>query len=90
VHRVIGIKCLEFPAKWKASVVLPVPKISSPANFTICLFKIIEVLMAWQMEAYIRINGLLTVFQSGFRRHNMVVLGRRTGDGSTFGFLTGV
>jgi hypothetical protein len=35
--------------------------------------------------------GLLTVFQSGFRHHNMVEIGGRTGDGlAAFGFLTGV
>jgi hypothetical protein len=29
-----------------------------------------EVLMARQMERHIRCNNLLTVFQSGFRRHH--------------------
>jgi hypothetical protein len=59
-------------------VVLPVPKIASPANFSdyrpisllVWFSKIFEVLMARQMEAHIRNNGLLTVFQSGFRRHH--------------------
>jgi hypothetical protein len=34
------------------------------------LSKVFEVLMARQMEAHIRRNELLTVFQSGFRRHH--------------------
>jgi hypothetical protein len=34
------------------------------------LSKIFEVLMARQMERHICCNNLLTVFQSGFRRHH--------------------
>jgi hypothetical protein len=66
----------EFPSKWKTSVVLPIPKVSSPAKLSdyrpisllVCLSKVFEVLMAQQMERHIRCNNLLTVFQSGFRR----------------------
>jgi hypothetical protein len=59
-------------------VVLPIPKVSSPAKFSdyrpisllVCLSKVFEVLMALQMERHIRCNNLLTVSQSGFRRHH--------------------
>jgi hypothetical protein len=52
----------EFPGKWKTSVVLPIPKISSPAKFSECipishlgcLSKVFEVLMAPQMKRHIR------------------------------------
>jgi small basic protein len=67
----------EFNGKWKNSVVLLILKVSSPAKFSdyrpisllVCLSKLFEVLMARQMERHIRCNNLLTVFQSGFRRH---------------------
>jgi hypothetical protein len=67
----------EFAGKWKTSVVLPISKVSSPAKFSdygpisllVYLWKVFEVLMARQMERQIRCNNLLTVFQSGFRRH---------------------
>jgi hypothetical protein len=47
----------EFPEKWKNSVVLPIPKIGSPAKFSdyrsisllVCLSKVFEMLMAQQM-----------------------------------------
>jgi hypothetical protein len=52
----------EFPGKWKTSVVLPIPKVSSPAKFSdyrkisllVYLTKVFEVLMARQMERHIR------------------------------------
>jgi hypothetical protein len=58
-------------------VVLPIPKVSSPAKFCdyrpisllVGLSKVFEVLMAQQIERHIHCNDLLTVFQSGFRRH---------------------
>jgi hypothetical protein len=51
----------EFPGKWKTSVALPIPKVSSPAKFSddrpvsflVCLSKVFEVLMARQMERHI-------------------------------------
>jgi hypothetical protein len=59
-------------------MVLPIPKVSSPDNVSdyrpishlVCLSKVFEVLMVRQMERNIRCNNLLTVFQSGFRRHH--------------------
>jgi hypothetical protein len=71
----------EFPRKWKTSVVLPIPKVSSLAKFSdyrpisllVCLSKVFELLMAWQMERPIRCNNLLTVFQSGFHRQHGTV-----------------
>jgi hypothetical protein len=70
--------CSEFPGKWKTSVVLPIPKVSSsakisdyrPISLLVCLSKVFEVLMARQMERHIRCNNLLTVFQSRFHRHH--------------------
>jgi hypothetical protein len=58
-------------------VVLPILKDSNPAKFSdyrpishlACLSMVFEVLMTRQMERHIRCNNLLTVFQSGFRRH---------------------
>jgi hypothetical protein len=41
-----------------------------PIRFLVCLSSVFEVLMAWQMERHICCNNLLTVFQSGFRRHH--------------------
>jgi hypothetical protein len=57
----------KFPGKWKTSVVLPIPKVSSLAKFSdcrpislfVCLLKVFEVLMARQMKRYIRCNNLL-------------------------------
>jgi hypothetical protein len=68
----------KFPGKWKTSVVLPIPKVSSPAKFydyrpislLVFLSKVFEVLMARQMKKHICCNNLLTVFQSEFRRHH--------------------
>jgi hypothetical protein len=68
----------EFPEKWKTSAVLPIPKVSSLAKFSdyrpisllVCLSIVFEVLMARQMERHIHCNNLLTVLQSGFRRHH--------------------
>jgi small basic protein len=59
-------------------VVLPIPKVAVPVKFSdyrpisllACLSKAFEVLMARQIEAHIRRNELLTVFQSGFRHHH--------------------
>jgi hypothetical protein len=69
--------CSKFPARWRASVVLPIPKNAvhvkfsdyRPISLLTCLSKVFEVLMARQMEAHIRRNELLTVFQSRFRRY---------------------
>jgi hypothetical protein len=59
-------------------VVLSIPKVAfsvkfsdyRPISLLACLSKVFEVLMAWQKEAHIRRNGLLTVFQSSFCRHH--------------------
>jgi hypothetical protein len=48
--------CSEFPAKWMAFVVLPIPKVAVPVKFSdyrpisllACLSKVFEVLMARQ------------------------------------------
>jgi small basic protein len=69
--------CSEFPAKWRVSVVLPIPKVAVPVKFSdyrpisllACSSKVFEVLMTRQMDAYIRRNELLTVFQAGFLHH---------------------
>jgi hypothetical protein len=59
-----------------ASVVLPIPKVpvkfsdNIPISLLACLSKVFEVLMARQMEAHVRRNELLIVFQSGFCRHH--------------------
>jgi hypothetical protein len=70
--------CSEFSARWGASAVLPIAKVAVPMKFLdympisllACLSKVFEVLMARKMEALIRRNMLLTVFQSGFCRHH--------------------
>jgi hypothetical protein len=62
--------CSEFPARWGASVVLPIPKVAVPVKFSdyrpisllACLSKVFEVVMARQMEAHVRRNELLSVF----------------------------
>jgi hypothetical protein len=41
-----------------------------PISLLACLSKVFEVLMARQMDAHIRGNGWLTVFQLGFRRNH--------------------
>jgi hypothetical protein len=65
----------EFPGKWKTSVVMPIPKVSSPAKFSdyrpisllVCLSKVFEVLMArLMMKRHICCNNLLTVFNLDF------------------------
>jgi hypothetical protein len=57
--------CSEFPARWGAFVVLPIPKIVVPLKFSdhrpisllACLsYKVCGVFMARQMEAHIRRN----------------------------------
>jgi hypothetical protein len=75
----------EFPGKWKTSVVWPIPTVSSPAKFSdyrtisllVGLSKVLEVLMARQMERHILCNNLMTVFQSGFRRHHSTIAQRQ-------------
>jgi len=70
--------CCTFPDRWKTSVVLPVPKVSSPTVFSEfrpisllpCLSKSFENLMAQQMERHVNDHSLVTVFQSGFRKHH--------------------
>jgi hypothetical protein len=53
-------------------VVLPIPKVpvkfsvNRPISLLACLSKVFQVLMARQMEAHVRRNELLIVFQSGF------------------------
>jgi hypothetical protein len=43
-----------------------------PISLLACISKEFEVLMARQIEAHIQRNKLLTVFQSGFRRHHSI------------------
>jgi hypothetical protein len=65
-------------ARYGASGVLPIPKVAfhvkfsdyRPISLLACLSKVFVVLMARQMEAHIRRNELLTVFQSGVSRHH--------------------
>jgi hypothetical protein len=69
--------CSEFPAKWGASVVLPIPKVAVPIKFTdyrpirllACFSKVFDILMTRLIKAHVRRNKLLTVFQSGFCPH---------------------
>jgi hypothetical protein len=59
-------------------MVLPIPKVAvlvklsdyRPISLLACLSKVFEVLMVRQMEAQVRRNKLLIVFQSGFCRHH--------------------
>jgi hypothetical protein len=68
----------EIPGKWKTSVVLLIPKVSSPAKFSdyrpisllVCFLKVFEVLDGSANGRHIRCNNLLTVFQFGFRRQH--------------------
>jgi hypothetical protein len=64
--------------KNQVGALLPIPKVAvsvkfsdyRPISLLACLSKVFEVLMTRQMDAHIRRNELLTVFQSGFRRHH--------------------
>jgi hypothetical protein len=55
----------KLPEKWKTSVVLPIPKVGSPAKFSdyrpicllVCLLKVFEVLMARQMANSVEHGG---------------------------------
>jgi hypothetical protein len=57
---------------------VPISKVAVPVKFSdyrpinlfACLSNLFEVFMARQMEAHIRRNELLTVFQSSFHRHH--------------------
>jgi hypothetical protein len=72
--------CSKFPCIWKCAVVLPIAKVSNPAGFSdfrpisllLSLSKPGEVLMAGQMNGYIRNFELLCPFQSGLRRHHSI------------------
>jgi Reverse transcriptase (RNA-dependent DNA polymerase) len=67
-----------FPTFWKIAIVRPVAKVSSPKDFRpisiLCVFaKIFERLLNDQILAYIESNGLLSEFQSGFRRGHSTI-----------------
>lgn len=65
-----------FPSLWKMAIVRPVAKIGSPKEVSdfrpisiLCVFaKVFERLLNDQITAYVEDNGLLSDFQSGFRR----------------------
>lgn len=71
--------CLEagyFPAAWKFSLVKPIPKNSKPLSFSdlrpisiiSTMSKVLEKLIAEQLSSYIFNNGIVSDFQSGFRK----------------------
>jgi hypothetical protein len=68
--------CCEYPQQWKTAIVLPIPKISNPSEFSDfrpisllnCLSKVFEILMAKQINKHLREFNLLSDFQSGFRK----------------------
>jgi len=70
-----------FPSFWKLAIVRPVAKVSSPkelADFRpisiLCVFaKTFERLLNNQILAHIEENGLLSDFQSGFRRGHSTI-----------------
>jgi hypothetical protein len=56
----------KFPGKWKTSVVLPIPNVSSPAKFSdyrpisllVCSSTVVDVFMSRLMERHMRCNNL--------------------------------
>jgi hypothetical protein len=67
-----------FPADWKVSKIILLPKISNPSNFSDyrpiailpCLLKAFEVCMRSQMVEYLILNKLLDPLQSGFKANH--------------------
>jgi len=65
-----------FPTCWKDSIVIPIPKIKNPSDYsdlrpisiTSVLSKIFEKIAAVQLREHLEQNCLLPVAQSGFRR----------------------
>jgi len=64
-----------FPSQWKRAIITPVPKKSSatdlcdyrPIAILPCLSKIIEMIMAEQIQEYLADEKLMSPMQSGFR-----------------------
>lgn len=76
--------CLEsgyFPQLWKTSVVIPIPKVNNPVNFSdlrpISLVptfvKIIEKVVHRQLYDYALKNNIISQFQSGFQKNQSTV-----------------
>jgi hypothetical protein len=67
-----------FPADWKVSKIIPLPKISylsdssdyHPIAILPCLSKAFEVCMCSQMVEHLMLNKLLDPFQSGFKANH--------------------
>lgn len=65
-----------FPSEWKVGKVVPIPKIKCPRSvedfrpITIlpCCSKIFEILLKDQMQLYLDGLGIISPFQSGFRK----------------------
>jgi hypothetical protein len=64
-----------FPTDWKYSVVIPLNKIPNPTTLADyrpisllpVLSKVLEIIAHEQMSSYLAVEGLIDVFQSGFR-----------------------
>ena len=71
------IDTLTFPEAWKASFLLPIPKVSDPQelkdlrpiSILPTLSKVLERVMDGQIREYCRLCGLLPPVQSGFRKN---------------------
>jgi hypothetical protein len=71
-----AITCSVFPSSWKDVIVRPIAKVSSPAglsdfrpiSITSVLSKGFERVLNDQLQSYVDREGLLSDFQSGFRR----------------------
>ena len=66
-----------FPPSWREAIVIPIPKAgkdsTNPVNYrpialTSCICKTMERMINERLVWYLESNGLITEFQSGFRR----------------------
>lgn len=71
----LSLRSNTFPTLWKSAKVIPLPKNSNPTTFTDYrpisilpfLSKVLEHIVHSQLSEFLRLNNLLSPYQSGFR-----------------------
>ena len=71
-----------FPSCWRQATIIPIPKpgkdSTNPTNYrpialTSCLCKTMERMVNNRLVYYLEYNGILTAYQSGFRKHRSTI-----------------